>query len=105
MRDILKEIVRLREARSWSEYELSERAGVPQSTISSWYNKNKKPTLSSLEKICNAFDIPLSQLFAENGDPISLTAEQTLLLDYWSYLDAEQRQAILQVMKKMIPKT
>ena len=28
-----------REARGWTEYQLAERSGLPQSTISSWYQK------------------------------------------------------------------
>ena len=30
----------LREERHWTEYQLAERSGLTQSTISSWYRKN-----------------------------------------------------------------
>lgn len=39
MTDILGIIKKQREARGWSEYQLAERSGLPQSTISSWYKK------------------------------------------------------------------
>ena len=42
MTDILGIIKTQREARGWSEYQLAERSGLPQSTISSWYNKNRR---------------------------------------------------------------
>ena len=52
MKNILDVITANREARGWTEYQLAERSGLPQSTISSWYRKNIVPTLPSLEKIC-----------------------------------------------------
>lgn len=60
--DILKRIVDLRTERNWTEYQLAERSGLTQSTISSWYRKNMLPTIPSLSKICDAFGITLSQL-------------------------------------------
>lgn len=81
MKDILSVITAHREARGWTEYELAERSGLPQSTISSWYRKRMIPTVPSLEKICNAFGITLSQLFAEGSAAVSLTDCQKLLLE------------------------
>lgn len=101
MKDILSVITAYREERGWTEYQLAERSGLPQSTISSWYRKNMVPTLPSLEKICTSFDIPLSQLLAEDGDPVFLTAEQKRLLERWSRLTAEQRAVILALIDKM----
>ena len=69
MKDILSVITAYREERGWTEYQLAERSGLPQSTISSWYRKNMVPTIPSLEKICTAFDITMSQLFADGDAP------------------------------------
>ena len=55
MTDILGLIRKKREARGWTEYQLAERSGLPQSTISSWYKKGMTPSFSSLEKIREAF--------------------------------------------------
>ena len=63
VKGILTTITKYREDRGWTEYQLAERSGLPQSTISSWYRKNMMPTVPSLEKICNAFGITLSQFF------------------------------------------
>ena len=54
-----------RQERNWTEYQLAEKSGLPQSTISSWYRKNQIPSVQSLEKICSAFNITLSQFFTE----------------------------------------
>lgn len=101
MKDILTTINKYREERGWTEYQLAERSGLPQSTISSWYRKNMVPTVPSLEKICNAFGITLSQLFAEGETPVSLTESQRKLLESWSRLTAEQQAVVFALIEKM----
>lgn len=101
MKDILTAITTYREERGWTEYQLAERSGLPQSTISSWYRKNMVPTIPSLEKICAAFGITLSQLFAEGDTVVSLTASQKKLLERWSRLDEDQQAVIFALIDKM----
>lgn len=101
MKDILSAITAYREERGWTEYQLAERSGLPQSTISSWYRKNMVPTVPSLEKICAAFGVTLSQLFAEGDAPVALTQSQKLLLERWSRLNEEQQSAIFTLIDKM----
>lgn len=101
MKDILTAITTYREERGWTEYQLAEQSVLPQSTISSWYRKNMIPTLPSLEKICAAFGITLSQLFAEGDSPVSLTESQKKLLERWSRLSEEQQSAIFALIDKM----
>lgn len=101
VKDILATISKYREDRGWTEYQLAERSGLPQSTISSWYRKNMIPTLPSLEKICVAFGITLSQLFAEGDVPVLLTQSQRVLLDRWARLNEEQQKVVLALIDKM----
>lgn len=105
MKDIIEEILETitanRIARGWSEYQLAERSELPQSTISSWYRKKIAPTIYSLDKICNAFGITLSQLFAETNSPVSLTESQAELLKSWSKLNDKQQKAILQLIESI----
>ena len=101
MKEILSTISTYREARGWTEYQLAERSGLPQSTISSWYRKNMIPTIPSLEKICSAYGITLSQLFAEGDTIVSLTASQKKLLDRWARLSEDQQSAVFMLIDKM----
>ena len=101
LKDILLAITEYRTERGWSEYQLAEKSGLPQSTISSWYRKNLIPTIPSLEKICTAFGITLSQLLAEDDTPVSLTQSQKKLLDRWSKLTEEQQEVIFNLIDKM----
>lgn len=99
MKNILAAISNYREERGWTEYQLAERSGLPQSTISSWYRKNMVPTVPSLEKICQAFGITLSQLFAEGDAPVALTDSQRTLLEQWDKLTKEQQEALFSLIK------
>lgn len=101
MKDILATISKYRQERGWTEYQLAEHSGLPQSTISSWYRKNMIPTVPSLEKICIAFGITLSQLFADNDCPVSLTKSQQKLLERWSRLNEEQQAVVFALIDKM----
>ena len=101
MKDILTTITEYRLAQGWTEYQLTERAGLPQSTISSWYRKQMTPSIPSLEKTCTAFGITLSQLFAEGEPLVALTESQTKLLQNWSCLSEEQQNVIFALLDAM----
>ncbi len=93
--DILGKITQMRLEKGWTEYELAERSELTQSTISSWYRKNLIPSIPSLEHICNAFGITLSQFFLDN-DCFSekITQEQMAILNRWSKLTKEQQKKL-----------
>lgn len=100
--DILEIITRNREARGWSEYQLAERSGLPQSTISSWYKKHMTPSFASLEKICDAFGITMALFFAEEAEMVPLTDEQKEMLNSWNRLAAKQKKSLLSLMNTMV---
>lgn len=94
--DVLGKITALRLGRNWSEYQLAERSGLTQSTISSWYRKNLIPSIPSLERICNAFDITMSQFFLEDdAEAVPLNPGQAALINASNKLSPEQFSALL----------
>lgn len=101
MAHVLETITKYRLAHRWTEYELSVRSGLPQSTISSWYRKEMTPSISSLERICAAFDLTLAHFFAEEEEFSVLTPDQTQLLEQWMTLSAEEKQLLLQLISHM----
>ena len=65
------------------------------------FKRNNFPTISTLEAICNAFDITIARFFIDmEGHPI-LTPEQTQLLSKWDRLPNQQKQALLALMDTM----
>lgn len=100
--DILERITDLRQSRNWSEYQLAEYSGLTQSTISSWYRKKMIPSVPSLERICGAFGIPLSQFFLEEDSRAAyLTPRQVELLNEANRLSPEQFDGLLQFLKRL----
>lgn len=102
MINVLERITELREQKNWTEYQLAERSGLTQSTISSWYRKDILPTLPSLERICEAFGISISQFFDDNSNEISLiNPRQKQLLECASKLDNDQYNALIKFLDKL----
>lgn len=100
--DILNKITRLRMERGWSEYQLAEKSGLTQSTISSWYRRNMLPSIPSLERICEAYGITLSQFFLEKDDnTLQITDQQKRLLEYAAKLEPEQYEALLKFLNTL----
>ena len=105
--DVLERILKLRQERNWSEYELAARAGLTQSTISSWYKKKMLPTIPSLVRICDAFGVTLSEFFLEERDTggssatLTLNSRQIELLFLAARLENEQYEALIRFLKTL----
>lgn len=95
MIDVLERITSYRQKKNWTEYELAERSGLTQSTISSWYRKGIIPTIPSLERVCSAFGITLSQFFAADEESFSLTDTQKELLYEADRLTEQQLKSLI----------
>ena len=89
----LERLRQLLDDRGWTEYRLSKECGLSQSTIGNIYRRNTTPSIDTLEIICKAFGITLSQFFAET-DMVELTPELKLLFDGWVSLTPEQKTAV-----------
>lgn len=99
--DILGRIEQERLARNWSEYALAENSGLTQSTISTWRRRNLQPNVASIEKICSGLGISLAQFFQE-GESVCLTPDQRDILDLWSRLSPDQRNAVTQLLRSFL---
>jgi transcriptional regulator with XRE-family HTH domain len=98
--DVKLRIKELMDQRGWTVYELAKRMGVAPSGISNLYKRNNEPSINTLETMCAAFGISMAQFFDE-GEVSGLNDEQRRLLGAWDGLNAEQKDAIMQVMRCM----
>lgn len=89
--------------RGWTEYRLVKESGLAASTIANIYHRNTVPSVPTIEILCKAFGITLSQFFSTD-DVISLSEEQTVLLKAWSSISEEQRASVLQLLNSMTNK-
>lgn len=99
--DVLKRILDLRTERGWSEYKLSVESDIPQTTISSWYRKQVCPTIPSLEKVCKAYNITMTQFFNDSDEYVNLTENQEILIEHFSRLEIDQQEALIKFLKSL----
>ncbi|MFR7590719.1 MAG: helix-turn-helix domain-containing protein [Longibaculum sp.] len=92
--DVLTRIRNLMNQKNWSEYKLSQEANIPQSTINSMFRNRNNPSIYTLQCICKAFNISLSEFF-DDGPKINLTLEEKQLIEKWKKLTDKQKEIII----------
>lgn len=98
--DILGKIKVLQGQRGWTDYKLAQKAGIPIATLSSLYARKSPPKLETLQCICNAFGITLSQFFLENESVEILSETEKQLLQVFRKLSSKRQQALIQVLEE-----
>lgn len=84
-----------------SRYRLSSLTGISQSALSDIVKGENMPTLSTIEKICTAFGITISQFFAGNGEWPDLSEDQKELLCLWKELRLEEQEIVKTFMESI----
>lgn len=59
----LLRIQELCKQRGWSLYKLAKESNIAYSSLNNIFLRNTQPTISTLEKICNGFQISMSDFF------------------------------------------
>ncbi len=101
--DTHSRIRQLMAERNWTAYRLAKESGLSESTLANIFKRNTVPSITTLEAICGAFGLSLSQFFAEQ-EMVELTPELKDLFDNWVSLTQEQKQAALQMLRAMSAK-
>lgn len=81
--DVIKRIDALMKERNWTNYKLSIESGLSTSTLANIHRRNTTPSIATLESICSAFGITLSQFFTEDSYTVQLNNEQRDLFRRW----------------------
>ena len=98
--DINKKIEELRFQRGWSIYELAQKAGIAQSTLTSMINRGNPPKIDTLICICEAFGITLSQFFMEDEQVEMLSGVEKKLISLFRKLPESKQQALVDLLNK-----
>ena len=96
--DTHEKLKKLLDERGWTEYRLAKESKLSESTITNIFRRNATPSIPTLEAICSAFGITLSQFFAES-DMVELSPELNTLFDEWMFLTPNQKAAVITVIK------
>ena len=100
--ELITRINDLRTQRHWTEYQLAKRAGISQSTLSNLIHRGNNPSMYTVERIAEAFDLSLAQFFSSKDDPQYLTDDQKELLSYWHTMDRFQKEKVLCFIKGLL---
>lgn len=102
--NVLDKIKQLQKERGWSTYKLAYESYLTQSTLSNMYARNTCPTIDTLEKICAAFGISLSEFFEEDKNKAHLSKEESELLDKYRALSDKEKEAVKSMIKALFSK-
>ncbi len=97
--NILEKIKQLKNERHWSVYRLAEESGVMQSTLSNMFIRGTMPSIATLEQLCEAFGITLSQFFEE--DEKALSHEEMLFISQYKKLSTRDKEIVLAMIEIM----
>ena len=98
--DTNERLRQLLQERGITTYKLSLLSGLSNTTLANVFKRNTVPSISTLQAICKGFGITLSQFFTE-GEMVELTPELKEFFDCWVNLTAEQKSALLNLIKSM----
>ena len=94
-------IAELCEKRGYTKYRLSQLTDMSQTALANILNKRSVPTVVTLERICDAFDITLAQFFTENGGRLNLTEDQNEILEVWDGLESKEREILMTFIRSL----
>ena len=95
--DIKAKIKELMKDKHMTTYSLAQAAGLSQTCISNWYGKrNYEPSVDALEKVCDALDISMAQLFCKEKETLVPISQDFLnVYENWQKLNSSQKSAII----------
>ena len=94
--DVLKRLKDIMDQRGWTEYKLAKESNLAQSTISNMFARNTLPTIPTLEAICKALKISLSEFFLDDRE-----SAKTKVMSKYTRLNIEQQELVIKLIDNM----
>ena len=99
--DIHGRIKELIQKNGWSLYKLSEKTGIYNCSVYNWFNdKHYTPDRNSIELICAALNITLTEFYS-GIDEGNLDGEQMLLLELFAKVPQNKRKVVLDLLQNL----
>ena len=86
----------------WSLYKLAKVSDLPYSSLSNLINRRTCPTIATLEKICNGFNISLTDFFNFKENPLrneTISEEEQRLLNAYAALSQKDKDLLTAYLK------
>lgn len=98
---IQERILELLDKKHWTKYKLAKEAGFYPTTVYDWFNeKNFTPDRNSIELICAALDISLTEFYS-GIDEGELDGEQMLLLELFAKVPKKKRNIVFDLLRNL----
>jgi len=99
---VLDRIQQLLIFNQWSLYKLAKVSDLPYSSLSNLINRRTCPTIATLEKICNGFNISLTDFFNFKENPLrneTISEEEQRLLNAYAALSQKDKDLLTAYIK------
>ncbi|HIU74529.1 MAG TPA: helix-turn-helix transcriptional regulator [Candidatus Pelethocola excrementipullorum] len=93
--DVIEHITALCKERGWTYYRLAKESELPYSTINNMIHRTNIPTIPTLQKMCDAFGITLSDFFLDEVGDFKLTKGQQELLEVYKRLTKDDKKILM----------
>ena len=105
--ETLKRILFFLDYNHWTLYKLAKVSGISYSSLNNLFLRNNSPTISTLEKICDGFQISLREFFDYTENPLrkpGLSDEQQDLLNAYNSLSARNKELLRTYLRGLCQK-
>ena len=96
-KEVLVRIQQLLDFKHWTLYKLAKKSGIPYSSLNNIFNRQTCPTVVTLEKICNGFDISISECNSNSLiESVSSLFSKSLITSVSNYIN--HNEVVSQIM-------
>lgn len=105
--DVVERIEQLLKFKHWSPYKLAKNSGIPYSSLNNLLNRRTCPSIPTLQKICNGFQISLSEFFEFTENPLrddQLTETHQDIINAYESLSVKGKELLLAYLRGLCRK-
>ncbi len=96
--DVLERLRYLLNKRGWTMYRLAKESGLSDKTIANIYRRGTMPSIPTLESICSAFGMTMSEFFSET-ETLDLNDDLKEIFEQWPSLTLQQKEVTLSMIR------
>lgn len=96
--EVIEKIRKLQWERNWTDYKLAQEAGISQSSLATMFTRNTPPKVDTLQRICEAFGITLSQFFLEDEHIEILSEKEKSMILAFRKLPPEKQRLLIEIL-------
>ena len=104
---VIDRIQYLLKFKHWTPYKLAKEADMSYSNLNNIMNRKSCPSIATLEKICNGFNISLSEFFSFTENPLrdtKLTETHQDIFNSYESLSAKNKELLIAYLRGLCQK-